>query len=94
MDPNEIRLLAEQLNHAVDLLKARIDLLEARQAQQEQLGGLRLGALERSQEDQETRLRAVADSVTRLTTSTSLAQAAQAGFAIILSALAAWLGRR
>jgi uncharacterized coiled-coil protein SlyX len=94
MDPNEIRLLAEQLNHAVDLLKARIDLLEARLAHQEQVGGLRLAALERSQDDQETRLRSVGDSVARLTTTTSLAQAGQAAFAMILAAIAAWLGRR
>ncbi len=75
-------------------LEGRIQALEARSAQQEEIARLRLGALERSQEDQEARLRALADSVARLTTTASLAQLAQAAFAVILSAIAAYLGRR
>ncbi len=94
MEVNEVHLLVEQLSHSLDLLKGRMDLLDARLAHQEELFELRLSALERSQADQETRLRNAADAVTRLSTSTSLAQAAQAGFALILAALAAWLGRR
>lgn len=94
MDTEDIRLLAEQLSHTVDLLNARIAAIEAVQAHADELIRLRLSALERSQEDQEVRLRAVADSVVRLTTSTSLAQVGQAAFALLLSALAAYLGRR
>lgn len=94
MDSDDVRLLAEQLSHTVDLLNARIAALEAVQSHADELVRLRLSALERSQEDQETRLRAVADAVARLSTSTSLAQVGQAALAVILSAIAAYLGRR
>ena len=90
----DTRLLSEQLSHTIDLLKARIATLEAQLEHQEAVTELRLAALERSQEDQEARLRSVADAVARLTTSTSLAQVVQAAFALILSAIAAYLGRR
>src|SRR5512138_71125 len=92
MDANETRLLTEQLEHTLDLVNGRIEMLEARVAHQEQVSDLRLAALEHSQDDQEARLRAVAESVARLTTSASLAQIAQAAFALILSAIAAYLG--
>jgi chaperonin cofactor prefoldin len=94
MDSDDVRLLAEQLSHTVDLLNARIATLEAAQTHADELVRLRLSALERSQEDQETRLRTVADAVARLSTSTSLAQVGQAALAVILSAIAAYLGRR
>ena len=42
----------------------------------------------------EARLRAAADSLVRLTTTASLVQVAQAAFALVLSAIAAWLGSR
>ena len=93
MDDSEVRLLVAQLRHTLDLLNGQFKSLEARLSHQAELSEMRLSALERSQADQEARLRAVADSVVRLTTSTSLAQAAQAAFALILSAIAAWLGR-
>ncbi len=77
----------------VALLRA-LDRLEARLARQEDLLGLRLEALERSQADQEARLRMLAEAVVRLTTTTNLAQVGQAAFALILSAIAAYLGSR
>jgi len=94
MDPNEARLLAEQLRHTIDLLNGRIAALEARITHEDEVAGLRLTALETSQADQEARLRGIADSVVRLTTSNSLAQIGQAAFALVLSAIAAYLGRR
>jgi uncharacterized coiled-coil protein SlyX len=94
MDPNEVRLLAEQYRRTLDLLNGRIDALQAQISHQEEIKNLRLSTLEHSQADQEARLRAVADSVVRLTTSASLAQIFQAAFALALSALAAWLGSR
>ncbi len=75
------------------LLRA-LDRLEAQLVRQEDLFGLRLEALERSQADQEARLRSLAEAVVRLTTSASTAQVVQAAFALILSAIAAYLGRR
>ena len=94
MDPYEMRLLAEQMGRTLDLLRCRQEALEARLKHETELHGLRLGALEQSQADQEARLRAVTDAVVRLTTTTSLAQAAQAAFAVILAAIAAYLGSR
>jgi uncharacterized coiled-coil protein SlyX len=94
MDTQGTRLLTEQLSHSRDLVNGRIEMLEARLAHQEEVAGLRLDALEHSQADQEARLRSVADAVVRLTTSASLAQIAQAAFALVLSAIAAYLGRR
>lgn len=94
MDTNDTRLVAEQLSHTIDLLRAQIETLEARIAHEEEITTLRLGVLESSQADQEARLRLVTDSVVRLTTSTNLAQVGQAAFALILSAVAAYLGRR
>ncbi len=75
------------------LLRA-LDRLEASLARQDEVLGLRLAALERSQADQEARLRALAEAVVRLTTTTNLAQVVQAAFALILSAIAAYLGSR
>lgn len=94
MDPDDARLLAEQFSHTLDLLNARVAALEARLAHHKELTNLRLAALEASQADQEARLRAAADSLVRLSTTASLVQVAQAVFALVLSAIAAWLGRR
>jgi len=94
MDDTEARLLAEQISHTLDLLRARIETLEIRIQHEEEIAGLRLAGLERSQSDQEARLRLVTDAVVRLTTATNLAQVGQAAFALVLSALAAYLGRR
>lgn len=94
MDPNELRLLAEQMGRTIDLLRCRQDALEARLRHETGLHGMRLNTLEASQADQEARLRAVTDAVARLMVSTSLAQAAQAALALLLSAIAAWLGSR
>lgn len=94
MDANEVRLLAEQLRHTLDILNGQIESLQARLVHQGEVTHLRLSSLEQSQADQEARLRAVADSVVRLTTSTSLAQVGQAAFALLLTGVAAWLGGR
>jgi hypothetical protein len=83
-----------ELTRAFDRLSARLDLTDQRLAHIETLLETRLNMLERSQQDQETRLRAASDSVVRLSTLSSLAQAAQAAFTVALSAAAAWLGQR
>lgn len=92
MDIHEVKLLHEQLYHALDLLNGRTQMLEARLSHLEDRQNLRLSALEQSQADQEARLRGAVDAVVRLNTSSSLAQAAQAAFSLLLAALAAWLG--
>ncbi len=57
MDPGEVRLLAEQVSHTLDLLNGQISALEARLSHAEEVADLRLSTLERSQSDQEARLR-------------------------------------
>lgn len=94
MDETEMKLIAEQIRRALDLLNARLEAIECQQQHAEALVDLRLGTLENSQSDQEARLRALADTVTRLNTAAGLAQVAQAAFALVLSAIAAYLGRR
>ena len=92
MDPLESRLLAERLRHTLDLLNGRFSTLETRFSHELEMINARLGSLEQRQSDHEARLRALTETVVKLTTSAGLAQAAQAAFALILSALAAWLG--
>lgn len=94
MDETETKLLAGRLRHTLDLLNGRIDTLEARVAHEQEVTGLRLSSLEQRQTDHEERLRSISETVVRLTTSAGLAQAAQVAFALILSAIAAWLGSR
>jgi len=92
VDPVESRLLAERLRHTLDLLNGRVNTLEARFSHEMEMINARLINLEQRQSDHEARLRAITDTMVKLTTSAGLAQAAQAAFALILSALAAWLG--
>ena len=92
LDENETKLLAGRLRHTLDLLNGRIDTLEARVTHEFEVTGLRLSSLEQRQTDHEERLRSLNETVVRLTTSAGLAQAAQVAFALILSAIAAWLG--
>jgi len=57
-------LIAEQLRHTIDLLRAEIDTLQREQSHQRALIEQRLAALEASSSDHEARLRAVTDGVT------------------------------
>jgi hypothetical protein len=88
------KLLAERLRGALDLLNGRMDTFETRYSHEMEMMNARLNNLEQRQADHEARLRALTESVVKLTTSAGLIQAAQAAFALILSAVAAWLGSR
>lgn len=87
-------LVAERLRRAVDLLDARHARLESEQLHQVRLMLQRVEALEKSQADQEARLRAVADGVIRLNTQGSLAAVGQSMLSLVLAAVAAWIGAR
>jgi hypothetical protein len=87
-------LLAERLKNALDLLNGRMDTLGTRYSHEMEMMNARLNNLEQRQADHEARLRTVTENVVKLTTSAGLIQAAQAAFALILSAVAAWLGSR
>jgi hypothetical protein len=92
VDANDSKLLAERLRNALDLLNGRLNTLEARTSHEMEMVNARLSTLEQRQADHEARLRSLTENVVRLTTSAGLYQVAQAAFALILSALAAWLG--
>lgn len=94
MEANDSKLLAERLRGALDLLNGRMDTFETRFSHELEMNNARLNTLEQRQADHEARLRALTESVVKLTTSAGLIQAAQAAFALILSAAAAYLGSR
>ena len=72
MDENNAALLAEQLRHAIDLLKAGQEALETRLEHDVRMMEQRLADLERKDADKEQRLRTVPDLVTQLKVQTSL----------------------
>ncbi len=63
MDENETALIAEQLKHALDLLRGEIDALRAQQTHDREMGTHRLDSLEAQARDHETRLREATDGV-------------------------------
>ncbi|MBA4420566.1 MAG: hypothetical protein C0391_05415 [Anaerolinea sp.] len=93
-DAMNASLIAERLRRAVDLLDGRYTRLESEQSYRIQLMLQRIEGLEKSQADQEARLRAVADGVIRLNTQGSLAAVGQSMLSLILAAVAAWIGAR
>ncbi len=72
MDETAAALLAEQLNHAIDLLQADLAALETALAHSTRLAEQQLADLERMAADHEQRLRAVSDGVTQLKVYSSL----------------------
>lgn len=84
----------EKIHHALDLIDNRMARLEKEQAHRVELLQLRLDALERSQADQEARLRTVAEGVIRLNTQGSLAAVGQSILSLILAAIAAYIGAK
>jgi hypothetical protein len=69
----EDEIIAAQLRHAIDLLRAEVKLLHAQVEHQRQLNDARLGALEQSQQDHESRIRQVQESATQFKLIASLA---------------------
>jgi hypothetical protein len=72
MDENAAALLAEQLNHAIDLLKADLATLETQLTYISSLMEKQLSDLEQQSADHEQRLRSVTDGVTQLKVYSSL----------------------
>jgi hypothetical protein len=63
MDENETALIAEQLKHALDLMRGEIDALRCQQGHDRDMVKHRLDALEEQARDHETRLRSATDGV-------------------------------
>jgi len=65
MQEAQATLIAEQMHHALDLMRSEIDLLKARQTSNMELIDLRLRRLEAQIADYETRLQAATQGVTQ-----------------------------
>jgi len=72
VDENNAALLAEQLRHAIDLLKAEQETLETRLEHAVRMMEQQLADLESKTADHEQRLRTVSDGVTQLKVTSSL----------------------
>jgi uncharacterized coiled-coil protein SlyX len=90
----EGELTGERLKRMIDLLQTRLGTLENNAAHRVDLLERRVLELEKSQADQEARLRILAETVVRLTTQGSLAAVGQSMLSLILAAIAAWIGSR
>ncbi|HPH97000.1 MAG TPA: hypothetical protein PKW33_20065 [Anaerolineaceae bacterium] len=84
MDDNQAALIAEQMKHALDLMRAELDAMEARLAHHYEMTGQRLAALEGQSADHETRLRSATEGITQFKVVSGLAN----GGAGLLSLLA------
>lgn len=90
MNDPETALIAEQLMHTIDLLRAELAALQAEQAHSREMGERRFDALERSAQDHEARLRTVADGVTQFKVLAGLATGG--GLVSLITLLRALLG--
>lgn len=77
-------LIAEQLRHTIDLLRAELNAVKAEQSHERNLFQHRIIALEKSKDDHENRLRSLQDGVTSFKVWSGLAN----GGASLISLLA------
>ena len=93
------QLIAEQLGRFKDAFEGRMQRIEADAAHNKELTAEKISNIKDSiadtkkiQEDHETRLRTVTDSVTSLRTTGGIIQAGQLVLTILAASIAAWLG--
>ncbi len=91
MTDEQIALIAEQMAHTLDLLRAEIDALRQEQAHYREFSGHRLASLEEQGRDHEQRLRQATDGVTQFKVWSGLA-AGGSGFLSLAALLKAFLG--
>jgi uncharacterized coiled-coil protein SlyX len=84
VDENNAALLAEQIRHTIDLLKADVDALDTRLEHTARMMEQQLADLESKSADHEQRLRTVSDGVTQLKVYSSL----MSGSSSVLSVVA------
>jgi hypothetical protein len=65
MNEDQAALFSQQMQHALDLMRADIDALKSVQIHDRAMNAHRLGMLEERANDQETRIRAATDGVTQ-----------------------------
>lgn len=73
MESAQNRLIAEQLGHTLDLVKAELEAIKAEHAHGVQMSQLRLNTLEAQSADYEKRLRELTESATQFKLLVSLA---------------------
>lgn len=73
MESAQNRLIAEQLGHTLDLVKAELEAIKAEHAYGVQMNQLRLNTLEAQSADYEKRLRELTESATQFKLLVSLA---------------------
>lgn len=66
MNEEQAELIAEQMRHAQDLLRADLEAVRSLLDHERELTRQRLDSLERANQDHENRLRSVSDGVTQL----------------------------
>lgn len=66
MNEEQAELIAEQMRHAQDLLRADLEAVRSSLDHERELTRQRLDSLERANQDHENRLRSVSDGVTQL----------------------------
>ena len=86
----QAELIAEQLRHTVDLLRAEIDALRQEQVHMKDMSDHRLKQLEEAQKDHEVRIRAVTDGVTQFKVWASLLTGGS-GLVSLAALIKAWL---
>jgi uncharacterized protein involved in exopolysaccharide biosynthesis len=73
LDDSQNRLIAEQLGHTLDLIRAELSTIQAEQVHQVEMNTLRLKSLEGQTADFEKRLRDLTESATQFKFLVSLA---------------------
>lgn len=73
MKEEQAAVIAGQLRHALDLMQAEINALQARQSHQAEMTHQRLCVLEKRADDQEARLRSASEGVTQFKVFSGLA---------------------
>jgi len=79
----QAELVAEQLRHALDLMRAELEAVRAQASHDRTLADHRLRALEEARGDHETRLRQATDGVTRFQVWSGLASGGSSIMALV-----------
>jgi hypothetical protein len=82
-EPAELELVAEQLRHTLDLIRAEIVAIRTELAHFQELTDHRLGEIERRQQDHEVRIRELRDSAQQSKTTLSLMTGGNSALAVL-----------
>ncbi|MEN4040722.1 MAG: hypothetical protein ROW52_04985 [Anaerolineaceae bacterium] len=91
MNEDQATLFSQQIQHALDLMRADIDALKAIQNHDRSLSAHRLAALEERANDHELRIRAATDGVTQFKMWAGFASGSS-GIVSLIALLKAFLG--